>query len=254
LNKKYILDKEQNPYVDAFWDYLPKIYNTLHTLRITGGEPLMSRHTKKLLEYVKSNPNKNLTLIVNTNLGVPDDLFYSFVEDIKLIQPHVKEIEIATSGESIGIRAEYIRDGLDYASWYNRCKYILSELDVKLNFMCAYNLLSITTFTDFLKDVKLLYASYGKVGLSISSVVQPKFLSVSAAPIEWRSYLVESLEFLESNAPGEVANRFNHVIAHFDAPRDEDLLDTLSKFIIEYDKRRGKDFKSTFPEYSFIKN
>lgn len=254
LNKKYILDKEQNPYVDAFWDYLPKIYNTLHTLRITGGEPLMSRHTKKLLEYVRSNPNKDLTLIINTNLGVPDDLFYDFIKDVKSIQPYVKEIEIATSGESTGNRAEYIRDGLDYASWYSRCKHILSELDVKLNFMCSYNLLSITTFTDFLKDIKLLYTSYGKIGLSISSVVQPKFLSISAAPIEWRPYLIESLEFLESNAPGEIANRFKHVIAHFDAPRDEDLLETLSKFIIEYDNRRGKDFKSTFPEYSFIKS
>ena len=253
INRTYLLDKEENPYVDAFWKYLPTIYTTLHTLRVTGGEPLMSRHTQILLNYIKENPNPNLTLIINTNLGVPDSVFYTMVDSIREIKQHVKEVQIATSGESTGIRAEYIRDGLNYNTWYDRCTYILNKLKIKINFMCAYNVLSITTFTDFLKDILSLYKTYGNVGLSITSVTHPEFLSVMAAPTEWRHYLVETLEFLEKNALGEISDRFKHVLAHFDNGHRPELVESLSKFLSEYDRRRGKDFKTTFPEYSFIK-
>lgn len=119
--------------------------------------------------------------------------------------------------------------------------------------MCAYNVLSITTFTDFLKDILSLYKTYGNVGLSITSVTHPEFLSVMAAPTEWRHYLVETLEFLEKNALGEISDRFKHVLAHFDNGHRPELVESLSKFLSEYDRRRGKDFKTTFPEYSFIK-
>jgi organic radical activating enzyme len=253
LNKIYILDKEENPYVDAFWKYLPTIYKTLHTLRITGGDPLMSRHTMKLLSYIKNNPNKDLTLIINTNLGVPDKLFYNFTEDLKVIRNYVKEVQVATSGESIGKKAEYIRDGLDYTEWYSRCEYLLSEVNVKLNFMCTYNVLCITSFTDFLKDIKKLYVKYSNIGLSVSSLTQPDFMSVSVAPLEWRPYLEESLAFISQVSSGEMADRFKHVIAHFDAPKNPELLKKLEKFLVEYDQRRGKSFKETFPEYLFVK-
>ncbi len=34
-----ILNREENPYVDAFWDWWPDLYKDLNTFRITGGEP-----------------------------------------------------------------------------------------------------------------------------------------------------------------------------------------------------------------------
>ena len=50
------------------------LYHDLHTFRITGGEPLMSKDTWKVLDYIieTDNPNKNLSLAINSNLGVPD--------------------------------------------------------------------------------------------------------------------------------------------------------------------------------------
>lgn len=252
INKKYILDKDHNPYIDAFWNYLPKVYPQLHTLRITGGEPLMSRHTKNLFSFIKQNPNKDLILIINTNLGVPDNIFYDFIESIKDISGNVKEIQISTSNESTGKRAEYIRDGLDYDLWYDRCRFLLSNVGVHLNFMCTFNVLCITSFTAFLKDIELLYNEFGNIGVSVSSLTQPDFMSASVAPLDWRHYLEESLAFIEKVAPGEMADRFRHVIAHFDLPRQQHLADKLSKFVSEYDARRNKNFKEIFPEYTFI--
>ena len=38
---------EHNPYVEAFWRWWPDLYRDLHTFRITGGEPLLSKNIGK---------------------------------------------------------------------------------------------------------------------------------------------------------------------------------------------------------------
>jgi molybdenum cofactor biosynthesis enzyme MoaA len=48
---------ETNPYVEAFFAWWETdLHATLDELRITGGEPLMSGHTWKLIEWFKNNP------------------------------------------------------------------------------------------------------------------------------------------------------------------------------------------------------
>ena len=105
-----------NPYVDAFWNWWPNLYEDLHTFRITGGEPLMSQDTWKVLDYIieHPNPNKKLNLAINSNLGVPDKLVDRFIEKVSKIceQDRVKEFVIFTSVDSWGAQAEYIRNGL----------------------------------------------------------------------------------------------------------------------------------------------
>jgi sulfatase maturation enzyme AslB (radical SAM superfamily) len=73
---------EHNPYLDAFWEWWPNLYRDLHTFRITGGEPLLAKDTFKVLEYIQTNweQNLNLSLAINSNLGVPDNLIDKFIE------------------------------------------------------------------------------------------------------------------------------------------------------------------------------
>ena len=49
LGKMPIPHREENPYVDAFWKWWPELYASLHTLRLTGGEPLMSKDCWQVL-------------------------------------------------------------------------------------------------------------------------------------------------------------------------------------------------------------
>lgn len=247
------LDKEDNPYIDAFWKYLPTVYKDLKTLRITGGEPLLSRHTDKLLEYIIQNPNKNMELVINTNLSVDQKILDEFLNKIKLIKACIKKIKIATSGESTGYKSEYIRDGLVYHNWLNNCKMLLDTKMISLQIMSAYNVFSISSFTNFLKDVYQLKKKYKKVTLSVSYVRSPNFLSAHVAPIEYRFYLEESLEFIDRYFAGDAAKRFEQVLSYFDnSTRNLEDLTNLKNFIKEYDKRRNKNFSVIFPEYKFL--
>jgi organic radical activating enzyme len=244
------LDREFNPYVEAFWKYFPEVYSNLKNLRITGGEPTLSRHIDKMFDYIKHNPNKKMNLTINTNLGLSKNQIDDLIKKLKSIKKNVKQIHIATSGESHGEKANYVRDGINYSDWYLNCQYLLKEIpQIKLHIMCAYNIFCITSFTDFLKDIKNLK----KANLSVSYITTPSFMSASNAPIEWIAYLNESLEYLEKNFNKEAVNRFKHVISHFNNKNKDELL-TLQNFILEFDRRRSKDFKKVFPEYKFIWN
>ena len=101
---------EFNPYVEAFWHWWPELYRDLHTFRITGGEPLLSKDTFKVLDYIieQEEPNTKLSLAVNTNLGVPDNLIDKFIEKVKILteQNKVKEFIVYTSVEAAGPQAE----------------------------------------------------------------------------------------------------------------------------------------------------
>jgi uncharacterized Fe-S cluster-containing radical SAM superfamily protein len=57
------------------------LYGSLDTFRITGGEPLLSKDTWKVLDYIleTDTPNKNLKLSINSNLGINDELINKLI-------------------------------------------------------------------------------------------------------------------------------------------------------------------------------
>ena len=61
--------EEENPYVDAFWEWWPEVRKTLNILRITGGEPTMHTSTWRILDSIDKDPMPWLELNVNSNLG-----------------------------------------------------------------------------------------------------------------------------------------------------------------------------------------
>ena len=83
------------------------MYRDLHTFRITGGEPLMSKDTWRVLDYIieEKNPNRNLgDYFINSNLGIPDNLVDRFIDKINKIcdEDRVREFIIFTSCDSWG--------------------------------------------------------------------------------------------------------------------------------------------------------
>jgi organic radical activating enzyme len=253
INFNQYLDKDENPYIEAFWEYLPTVYSGLKTLRITGGEPLLSRHTDALFKFILNNPNKKMEVVINTNLSVSRDILYKFIENLKLIKHNVKKIKIATSCESTGARAEYIRDGLIYDVWLENCELYLKEHIGPLQIMSTFNILSITSFSEFLTDIIKLKKKYKKITISISYLNTPEFMSAHLAPKEYIVYLNDSLKLIKNNFNSDAFHRFEQVILYFlNGEENKENLNFLRSFIYEYDSRRKKDFSSTFPEYKFI--
>ena len=158
-----VKNKEDNPYTDAFWQWFPKAKDNMHTFRITGGEPLLSKHTFKVIDQLIAEPNPDLEFAINSNGNVPDKLWKKFVVKIKELQEKkcVKNFTLFTSAEATGKQCEYIRDGMNWNQFKKNITYFLDNTpDTKVTFMSAFNLLSATTFLGFLQYVLSVKREY----------------------------------------------------------------------------------------------
>ena len=266
MQKMPIAEREENPYVDAFWQWWPEMYPTLHTFRITGGEPLMTKHTFRVLDYILENPNPNLELGINSNLGVPKKLIDDFIDKVKVIldKKCVKSVKLYTSCEAYGAKAEYIRFGLNYKEWYANCQQLLSELpELEFSVMSTYNALSVTSYDLFLNDWLNLKKDFRtrrrNVSFDAPYLRNPEWLTIGILPKEYIPMAESSYQFVKNNKPWfqdyEIA-RMERIYELFQSQATKPMLylETWRKdfflFVNEHDRRRGTNFLETFPEMS----
>jgi organic radical activating enzyme len=280
-NQIPIPNNQHNPYMDAFWEWWPKMYRELIEFRITGGEPLLSKDTFKVLDYIIENPNPKLSFSVNTNLNPPKELFNKFIEKIKIIteQKLVKTLTIFTSVEAYGKQAEYIRYGLNYNEWMHNLERLISEVpSVQLSITSTYNILSVPSFKNFLQDVltirqknrELAVKNHRMVlALDIPYLRFPLHQPVYLIPKEYVHYIKEQLAFMESNKeiglqiPSQAYMGFHtheidklrrilNIVEHeLENPNVNLSINRkdFAAFVDEHDKRRGTNFLETFPEF-----
>jgi hypothetical protein len=253
---------EVNPYIDAFFAWWESdLHLTLQELRITGGEPLMSGHTWKLIDWFKKNQGKSQTrLAINSNLGFDSNKLNEFITAIESIP----ELDVYTSNEAILDQAEYIRDGLVWDQWIDNVETLLASQKIRtVHVMCTVNALCLETLPRFLHILEGLKRKYGRNALSFTLNILrfPSFQSPLVLPDSLRTHFKEDLEFWLKHA---VVNNLlhEHEINHaqrlidyldvvktphsdtFDMPT---LLNDFKQFYTQYDQRRGKNFVDTFP-------
>jgi sulfatase maturation enzyme AslB (radical SAM superfamily) len=271
-----ILHTEENPYVEAFWKWWPDLYRDLHTFRITGGEPLMSKDTWGVLDYIinEPNPNKKLRLAINSNLGVPDKLIDRLIEKIQIIEDKglVEEFIIFTSVDGFGEQAEYIRNGLNWDQFDKNVNRVLSSCKkVSITVMSTFNALSVPSYKkliDYIYGLKTKYTSTDRywnsaVFLDTSYLRYPKHQTVKVLPKEFAHTILESarhMDYLgiprfEHQHVGYSDVEIQKVKRTYDwmlVEQDEDVLlknrRDFGVFFKEHDRRRNTDFKTVYPE------
>jgi organic radical activating enzyme len=253
---------ETNPYVEAFFEWWETdLHQTLQELRITGGEPLMSGDTWKLLDWFKENKGRSQTrLAINSNLGMDRLKLLEFVERVKDI-PH---LEIYTSNEAVGAQAEYIRDGLDYDVWMHNVQELLEHEHIRaVHFMCTINALCLDSLDQYLDQLVALKKVHGRerVSFTLNILRFPSFQSPLVLPesllLYYRNRLIlwldkhQGAEYLHEHEINHV-NRLINYLDHVKTPHSETfelpkLHNDFKQFYRQYDQRRNKDFAQTFP-------
>jgi organic radical activating enzyme len=251
---------ETNPYVEAFhkwWE--TDLHKTLKELRVTGGEPLMSADTWKLIEWFKTNKGKSTTrLALNSNLGTDVDInrLLNAIDGV--------EVDLYTSNEAMSLQAEYIRDGLVFDDWANNVERLLDSGKFRgLHVMCTINALCLDSLDSFLEMVLNWKREYGKdsINFSLNILRFPSFQSPLVLPDSTRTYYREQLqEWFDQNAYSEFIHQFERnqlrrlidyldvvKTPHAGAAEQSVLQQDFKQFYTQYDLRRGKNFTETFP-------
>ena len=251
---------ETNPYVEAFFQWWETdLHKTLQELRITGGEPLMSGDTWKLIDWFKNNQGRSQTkLAINSNLGVEVDI------DRLLNSIKGQDVDIYTSMEATDAQAEYIRDGLDYTAWLANVQKLLDSDDIRaVHCMCTINALCLDSLPNLLNTIVNFKQQYGcnRVNFTLNILRFPSFQSALILPDTLRSKYKQNLEtwlMLNQNNPLLQEHEINHTqrlidyldvvkTPHSDAFELPKLHNDFKQFYTQYDQRRNKNFIDTFP-------
>ena len=252
---------ESNPYIDAFFKWWESdLHRTLQELRITGGEPLMSGHTWKLIDWFKTNSGKSSTrLAINSNLGTDVDI------DRLLSSTKGMAIDIYTSNEAVGTQAEYIRDGLVWADWMHNVERLLSSKQFRgIHVMCTINALCLDSLDQLLDRIVKWKLEYGRDAISFTLNILrfPSFQSPLVLPDHLRTKYRDQLAAFMVRHKGYSylhEHEWNHVqrlvdyldvvkTPHSDAFDRPKLLNDFRQFYTQYDQRRSKDFHTAFPQ------
>jgi hypothetical protein len=253
-----MIPEDNNPYIDAFWRWLPEIYSGLRYLRITGGEPLATRNFMKLLDYVAENHNPNLTLVVNTNLCVPEknlDLFFTKATAL-LAAKTIRGLEVYTSMDTWGPQAEYIRDGLDIIKWEATVRKVSTTFHVPIRVMVTFGLMSVFNFNIFVQKVIDMRADGIDIMFNCSRLVDPKQFDLRILPDSCDQYFDAVNMFMLNNPTVSVERETWQMVYQFWKSRHSTMnvveqdhrRDQFARFTAEYDKRRNLNFANTFPE------
>ena len=271
--KAYYPPNEENPYVEAFWKWWPSLRKDLHTLRLTGGEPLMNPATYRFLDILDKEPAPELNLSMNSNMGVSFAKFDTALVKIRKLvdDKKIKSFSLFTSIDSWGARAEYMRGGLDCVHWERNLRAALAMFPgTQISFMCTFNILCVTNFKDLLDKIVDWRKEFGhdRIGFDTPYLKEPPHWMINLLPESFHHYMDDTLEFMKNSEwfTDVEVEKWSRVTDYMktplNSPAHPHLTDDLIRrgrrdfwvFFNEYDKRRDLNFDKTFPEYIEFKN
>jgi organic radical activating enzyme len=256
-----------NPYLKAFWDWMPVLYPKLQTFRMTGGEPLMDKNTFKMFDYIYEHPKPDLNLSITSNCCPPGNQWDKFMISLKKIteKDAVEHFMLFCSLDSWGKQAEYIRNGMDFDVLYkNVTDFLTNSNKHSLTFIITFNALSYTGFVDYIKNIHKLRQQFSNdrqmIWFDVPQLSSPDFLNPKLIP-ELVTELKAAVEYMLSNREG----LFNHHkgFKDFEVSKVQRLIDWIQSdddfdkhtamknfylFFREQDARRNTNFVQVFPQ------
>lgn len=275
-----IYEEENNPYVDAFWEWWPEVSKTLTILRITGGEPLLQQSTWRLFDELDKNPQPQLELNLNSNFGVKPILVKRLTEKVNnlLGEKKIKDFKLFTSIDTWGPQAEYIRTGLSIETWETNLDTYLTETNLPVTFMITFNILTVTNFRSLLVKILEWRRKYNnivadqkkwqRIRFDTPYLKEPLQYDMNILPKEeFMPYMYAHLEYIKENLDDVDKYKFDNleyekflrVVKYMEtaAYPGEKIWQGKKDFynwFTEYDRRRGTDFIKTFPELADFYN
>lgn len=266
---------DQNPLADAFFQWWDQsLHRNLTHLKITGGEPLMSGHIWRLMQWLESNPNQShCEISLTTNLSYSADILNRFLSHAERIN---NRINFHISGEALGDKSVYIRQGLDWTAYSNNLQRLMQNQKIdSIRFISTINALAAENFAEFLEYVVALKKQRPNfVKISVNPLRFPTFQNIVVLPWELRKQFAQEIsdvlatnrswfdnmeidniqrliDYLEEIQVPHKQGSVQHTSQTFDQSESDidcaALQADFLQFFQQYDQRRGVDLAATFP-------
>jgi len=258
LYYKLALSKEieSDKYFDAWLSWWPTIKNKVEILKISGGEPLLSKKCWRFIDDLDYTPQ--LDLAINSNLSYDQSLLDKLINKAK----NFKIITISASLDATGDIAEFSRQGLDYNKFVSNIEFWCehSPDNCFMYLQSTTNIFSIWGLTDMIDLSIRLKKNYpNKIKNFYSTIVRfPEFQSISLLPTELKTQLSTNIQewFLstqhdlsdiEKSYVEKIIVYLTHIPQSLYPLPVKHLQQDLKKFVSWYEQSSKLKFKDVYP-------
>lgn len=264
--------KPSDLFQETFWQWFETVKETIHRIGIIGGEPLITPEFYPLLERLLSSVEQvisfrktKITLFFVTNLNTNEKYFSKFIEILPRLT-QIFNVEIILSQESIGKKAEYIRNGLNWSRFNSNVNHLLSlkDLNFDICFLPTINILSVSSLPDITKYIIELSLKYNRpIGIRQNIISDPEWQNPRLLTGDFSVYIEETIQYIKEHLDvlpkiSDIHINIGKYIVFLEMLRDsinnkQTENNKMRKKFVEwfdmYDQRRKLNLLETFPEY-----
>ncbi len=274
----------------VFWEWFYDVgRHSTRNINILGGEPTYMPKFYEVMEKLINayedlgKRDRHVELGILSNMNTRADLLDRFLGFLPRLTKHLY-VRLQPSMESVGVRAEYIRQNLSWERFERNIDYILGNRDkfglnpdnFSMGFQAAINTFSITTMPDFAYWVQKKIDTHGfNLGLYPNLVSFPRHHNPHILPAEYAKYFEITNQFILDHSfkndtdiramrargirakhSGSWTEYSSYFLSHEAksmaiperTPFDLDSRAYFYDFVNKIKERRGKDFLEIFPE------
>ena len=223
-----------NAKLDNFWQMCEDHLDTIDTIILLGGEPLIMPEHERLLDFfIQKDRAKNIRLFYNTNLSVINHKILSRWE-------HYKIVDLSLSIDDVSNRYDLIRYGV---TWDKLCANIHTVRDIgniRTSISPCYMIPNMLSMTDIDR-----WADAEGIRMNLKFVHEPFYMTVNSLPKEARLELININKQAGTKMSLEAADWIEKQI---DQPSDPAACDQFVRFMDYLDKSRKQDWRATLVE------
>jgi hypothetical protein len=244
---EFIKDSNHQQMLEHFWGWMQKNSQSLRRFNVLGGEPFYQDEFDRCLEYFEKTPHPELELGIVTNLMINNVMLQKYVRRFRqlLARRHLRRIDITCSIDCDGPEQEYVRYGINLEQWNTNFEFLLSQKWLTININQTISLLTIKTMPALLNKLQN-WQQDRPVGHYFSAVSpQPTYL----APSILGNVFDKDFDIILSLMPKTSNKNYMQGIAQETktSQRNEQEIQKLQIYLDENDRRRGTNWKQTFP-------
>jgi hypothetical protein len=243
-------------YLDAWMKWWPTARTQVNKIKVSGGEPLISKNFWKFIDSM--GPATDLNLAINSNFSVSAE----HVKKLAALAGNFSTINIAASIDATGSIAEYTRQGLDYQKFLTNVEYWCSSTppNCSIYLQSTVNVLNIWGLTDkFDLNIQLRKQYPDRVRDLYCTVVRsPEFQSISILPAhlklqlhtkmqDWATINQHLLTYNELIYINKIIGYLTHNPEPMHKFTQRQLEIDFVKFLQYYDKSSKHKYQDVYP-------
>lgn len=226
--------------------------HTLNKLNILGGEPLYQREFDQCLDLLEKHAMPDLELQIFSNLNTTTARLSAAVERLRdlIDRYHLKKFIVTASLDCWGPQQEYARFPLRLDTWQSNFEYLLDQEWIDLVVGSTVTPLTVWTLSDLVAQINA-WNQQRPVYHYFNSVNYPSYMKIDIFGDLFVTAFDRALDIMPQSNPEQILVRgylegIRQQSQHTGINATEVL--KLHTFLEEMDRRRGTDWRETYPE------